>query len=217
MRSLMHIAGPVERYLSRPLARRLSKGVLMTGLFIFGSWLAGCSDAGWQTKDISGLMPPLEFELTSESGETVEAQAFRGNATLLFFGFTHCHDVCPATMAHLGSIMGELDEEARNDLRILFVSVDPARDDPEALREYTANFGPEFIGFTGSQDALEALTRRYRVTYGYGKKDSEGHYMVSHPSAIFAFGRSGDAQLLIRQDDERDNILNDLRRLLAKG
>ncbi|WP_232090368.1 SCO family protein [Billgrantia diversa] len=189
----------------------------MGGWFALGALLSGCSDPGWQTKDISGLMPPLEFQLTGESGEQVDAQTFRGDATLLFFGFTHCHDVCPATMAHLDSIMGELDEEARDDLQVLFVSVDPARDDPETLREYTENFGPEFVGLTGSEDQLDALTRRYRVTYGYGEKDSEGYYMVSHPSAIFAFARNGEAQLLIRQDDEREDVLSDLRRLLAQG
>lgn len=213
MRIMNHHAGQTRAHRSRLRWR----GVLMGGVFTLGSLVAGCSDPAWQTKDISGLMPPLEFTLTSESGEQVGEQAFRGDATLLFFGFTHCHDVCPATMAYLESVMGELDEQARDDLQVLFVSVDPARDGPETLREYTANFGPEFVGLTGSEDELDALTRRYRVTYGYGEKDDEGHYMVSHPSAIFAFDRSGEAQLLIRQDDEREAVLSDLRRLLAKG
>ncbi|MFW3613682.1 SCO family protein [Billgrantia antri] len=199
---------------SHPPLRRTR---VLAGLLALGSVLMGCSDPGWQTKDIAGLMPPLAFELTSESGERVEAQAFRGDTTLLFFGFTQCHDVCPATMAHLDSILDELGEEARDDLRVLFVSVDPARDDAEALREYTANFGPEFVGLTGSKKELDALTRRYRVTYGYGEKDDEGRYTVSHPSAIFAFDRYGEAQLLIRQDDAREAVVSDLRRLLAKG
>jgi protein SCO1/2 len=195
----------------------LCQGMLLGWLLTLGAALAGCSDPGWQTKDISGLMPPLEFTLTSEAGERVDEENFRGDATLLFFGFTHCQDVCPVTMAHLDSIMSELEKEARDDLKVLFVSVDPARDDPETLREYTAYYGPEFVGLTGSEDELVALTRRYRVTYGYGEKDDEGNYMVSHPSAIFAFNRSGEAQLLIRQDDEREAVLNDLRRLLAQG
>ncbi|WP_242597205.1 SCO family protein [Billgrantia sulfidoxydans] len=199
---------------SRPPLRRTR---VLAGLLALGSVLMGCSDPGWQTKDIAGLMPPLAFELTSESGERVEAQAFRGDTTLLFLGFTQCHDVCPATMAHLDSILDELGEEARDDLRVLFVSVDPARDDAEALREYTANFGPEFVGLTGSKEELDALTRRYRVTYGYGEKDDGGRYTVSHPSAIFAFDRHGEAQLLIRQDDAREAVVSDLRRLLAKG
>lgn len=189
----------------------------LAGLLTLGILLMGCTEPSWQTKDISGLMPPLAFELTDESGKLVEAQVFRGDATLLFFGFTHCHDVCPATMARLDSILDALGEEARDDLRVLFVSVDPARDDPATLREYTANFGPEFIGLTGSEDQLDELTRRYRVTYGYGEKDDTGHYMVSHPSAIFAFDRSGEAQLLIRQDDAREAVVSDLRQLLANG
>ncbi|SFU84261.1 protein SCO1/2 [Halomonas korlensis] len=183
---------------------------------MLGSWLAGCSDTDWQTKDISGLMPPLEFDLTSESGETVVAQAFRGDVTLLFFGFTHCHDVCPTTMAHLDSIIGELDEEARGDLQVLFVSVDPSRDDPDTLREYTANYGPEFVGVTGTEDALNALTRRYRVTYSHGEKDETDHYDVSHPNAVFAFDREGKAQFLIRESDPRKVVIDDLRKLLGR-
>ncbi|WP_240549087.1 SCO family protein [Billgrantia antri] len=208
----------MPRYASpkrRPL--RHARALALAGLLGLGVLLTGCTDPGWQTKDISGLMPPLAFELTDESGEVVEAEAFRGDATLLFFGFTHCHDVCPATMARLDSILDTLGAEARDDLRVLFVSVDPARDDPATLREYTANFGPEFLGLTGSEDQLDALTRRYRVTYGYGEKNAEGHYMVSHPSAIFAFDRDGEAQLLIRQDDAREAVVSDLRQLLASG
>lgn len=186
-------------------------------LLLGGMLLVGCSEPSWQTKDISGLMPPLEFELTNENGRTVSAEDYRGQVTLLFFGFTHCPDICPTTLAHLATISDELGEEARGNLQVLFVSVDPARDDPETLSEYTDAFGAEFIGLTGDKAALEALTRRYRVTYGYGEKDEAGNYDVSHSSAVFAFDRDGEVQLLIRESDPREAVVGDLRQLLASS
>ncbi len=185
-------------------------------LFLSGMlWLVGCSDPSWQTKDISGLMPPLKFELTNEEAQPVSEADYAGDVTLLFFGFTHCPHICPTTLAKLATVLQALGEDASEDLRILFVSVDPARDDPATLREYTQAFGPEFIGLTGNEEALQALTRRYRVTYGYGEKDDKGQYDVSHSNAVFAFDRNGDAQLLIREEDAQEAIVADLARLLA--
>ena len=187
------------------------KTALLSGML----WLVGCSDPSWQTKDISELMPPLEFELVDEEARSVTEADYAGDVTLLFFGFTHCPHICPTTLANLAAISQELGEEAQNDLRVLFVSVDPERDDPATLREYTDAFGPEFTGLTGDEEALQALTRRYRVTYGYGEKDDAGNYDVSHSNAVFAFGRDGDAQLLIREDDPKEAVMADLSRLLT--
>lgn len=187
------------------------KTALLSGML----WLVGCSDPSWQTKDISGLMPPLDFELISEEANSVTEADYTGDVTLLFFGFTHCPHICPTTLANLAAISQELGEEAQNDLQVLFVSVDPDRDDPAKLREYTDAFGPEFTGLTGDGEALQALTRRYRVTYGYGEKDDTGNYDVSHSNAVFAFDRDGDAQLLIREDDPKEAVMADLSRLLA--
>ena len=187
------------------------KTALLSGML----WLVGCSDPSWQTKDISELMPPLEFELVDEEARSVTEADYAGDVTLLFFGFTHCPHICPTTLANLAAISQELGEEAQNDLRVLFVSVDPERDDPATLREYTDAFGPEFTGLTGDDEDLQALTRRYRVTYGYGEKDDAGNYDVSHSNAVFAFGRDGDAQLLIREDDPKEAVMADLSRLLT--
>jgi len=176
-------------------------------------WLVGCGEQAWQTKDISGLMPPLAFELVDENGNTVNAERFLGKSTLLFFGFTHCPDVCPTTLARLDAATQRMDEAARDDIQVLFVSVDPRRDNPETLRTYTDAFGPQFIGLTGDKEALDELTRRYRVTYGYGEEDSNGNYDVSHSSAVFAFDDQGEARLLIRDSDPMEAMVADLERL----
>ncbi|TFH87469.1 SCO family protein [Billgrantia azerbaijanica] len=178
-------------------------------------WLVGCGEQAWQTKDISGLMPPLEFELIDENGNDVTADQFIGKSTLLFFGFTHCPDVCPTTLARLDAATQRMDEATRDDIQVLFVSVDPRRDDPETLRTYTDAFGPQFIGLTGDKAALDELTRRYRVTYGYGEEDSDGNYDVSHSSAVFAFNDQGEVRLLIRDSDPMDAVVADLERLAS--
>lgn len=180
-------------------------------------WLAGCSDPDWQTKDISGLMPSLAFELIDENGNTVSADQFLGKTTLLFFGFTHCPDVCPTTLSRLDAATQRMDETARDEIQVLFVSVDPRRDDAETLDSYTDAFGPQFIGLTGDKAALDKLTRRYRVTYGYGEEDSEGNYDVSHSSAVFAFNAQGEARLLIRDSDPMEAVVADLERLAGEA
>lgn len=175
----------------------------------------GCGDdVTWETKDIGGLMPELEFTLTSETGETVTAEAFTDRVNLLFFGYTNCPDVCPVTLGRLRSIMERLPDDVAERVRVLFVSVDPDRDGPQALRSYTAQFGERFIGLTGTRDQLDALTKRYRTTYGYGEPDEDGNYEVSHGSAVYAFDADGEARLLIRNSDDADAIAGDLEQLV---
>lgn len=193
---------------------RLRKGLLVA---LFGPLLLiACGGEEWRTKDISGLVPDLEFALTDEQGRAVRAADYRGRIALLFFGYTYCPDVCPATMARLSTAVAALGPGAHDELRVLFVSVDPARDTPEHLRRYTDYFGDSVIGLTGDKPALDALTKRYRVTYGYGDKDADGNYSVSHASGVFVFGREGEPRLLLRESDTQEAVQEDLRRLLSE-
>ncbi|MGD8430417.1 MAG: SCO family protein, partial [Ectothiorhodospiraceae bacterium] len=102
--------------------------------------LAGCGGESWHTKDIDGLMPDLAFTLTGEGGKTVHGREYRGQVTLVYFGYTYCPDVCPMTLARLSSVLDRLTPAQRDDVSVLFVSVDPRRDSPERLAKYTAAF-----------------------------------------------------------------------------
>jgi len=176
--------------------------------------VSGCGDEmTWQTRDISGLMPELEFRLTSENGEAVTADEYNGDVNLLFFGYTHCPDICPITLGRLRGVMEKLPEDVAERVRVLFVSVDPERDGPEELRSYTDQFGERFIGLTGSREQLDALTKRYRTTYGYGEPDDDGNYEVSHGSAVYAFDAGGEPRLLIRGSDDAQAVSDDLQQL----
>lgn len=184
--------------------------VLMMTAFM----LAACAeDPSWQTKDVSGVLPDLEFRLTDERGETVTEEAFLGRPTAVFFGYTHCPDICPITMGKLRMAIGQMPEDLRDDVQVLFVSVDPERDDSARLTEYTASFGPQFVGLTSDEDRLRKVVKRYRATFSYEMPDENGDYLVSHPSAVYVFDAQGRARLLMRNDDPARAIARDLERL----
>jgi protein SCO1/2 len=192
---------------------------LRLAVLLLAGLLAACSQnqAPWGLKDITGLMPALDFTLTdAANGATVHGKDFRGKVVLLYFGYTHCPDVCPTTLSLLGRAVSALGDDAAQ-VRILFVSVDPERDTLAQLKSYAAAFGPQIVGLRGSQDELKALTKRYRITYGYGKPDAHGNYEVSHSSAIYVFDREGESRLLAGPTDSAPVITADLKRLLQAG
>lgn len=181
--------------------------------------LAGCGNSasqnGWGLFDITGHMPALQFTLKRDDGRQVNQSAYKGKLVLLYFGYTHCPDVCPTTLADLGVAIRALGAQADR-VRVLFVSVDPARDTPAVLKSYAHAFGEQVVGLTGSQAQLQALTRRYRVAYRLGKPDAQGNYDVYHSSAVFVFDKHGNARLLANEADKPAVIAADLKRLLAE-
>lgn len=179
--------------------------------------LGGCIGNDWRTTDISDVMPPLNFKLTDEHGNAVTQDDYAGNTTLLFFGYTHCPDVCPTTLARLTSVIKQLDTELRSNVQVLFVSVDPARDTPAILTTYTDAFGPEVIGLTGDKAQLDDITNRFRITYSYDEPDESGNYNVTHSGAVLAFGSQGKPAFMVIQSDPSSDVKADLTRLIKAG
>ena len=188
--------------------KAISAMALLASLVMLG----GCfgDDENWNGKDISGLMPELAFELTGTSGDTVTAEQTDGNIRLLFFGFTSCPDICPATLQKLSRAVKDLPAKMRADTQIVFVSVDPQRDTPERIDSYVSFFSDRAIGLTGEEPALRELSKRYRTTFGYDEPDAEGNYNVSHSGAVYVFDREGKARLLIRPELSVEEIRTDL-------
>ncbi len=174
-----------------------------------------CSEhAGWHATDITGAMPTLAFSMTrSNDGQTVTAGDYRGKITLLYFGYTHCPDVCPTTLANLSDMLQQLGSRA-GDVRVLFVTVDPDRDTQPVLHDYVKAFAPEIDGLRGSDDALVTLARRYRVAYGVTPASGRNPYAVMHSDAVFFFDRTGHARLVATAVDDTHGISSDVRRLL---
>lgn len=175
-----------------------------------------CSESPqWQTQTLEPGFPDLDFELIADDGETLTEAQLHDAVTLLFFGYTHCPDVCPTTLARLSAALGELPEAQRDRIKVLFVSVDPARDDPQRLATYTDAFGAQFIGATAQPERLRQLASRYGSSFHHDPGNDDGHYLVTHGSNVLAFDREGSARLLIRPDDGVEEIAHDLRLLLA--
>jgi protein SCO1/2 len=186
-------------------------------MVIMAALLAACSDSGqWHGKDISGLMPELAFELTNDQGEAVTAEQYQGQIRLLFFGFTSCPDVCPATLAKLNKAVRAMPEPLQAEVTPLFVSVDPQRDTPDKIATYVEFFGDQTVGLTGDEPALRQLAKRYRTTFGYDEPDERGNYAVSHSSAVYVFDRQGGARLLFQSPLSAEQITEDLTQL-ARG
>ena len=181
--------------------------------------LAGCSgdQQNWNAKSISGLMPELSYELTDTSGKTVTAEDTDGNIRLMFFGFTSCPDICPTTLQKLARVVKNLPEPTRQDVKIIFVSVDPERDTPERIKSYVEFFSDSIIGLTGSEKNLRELSKRYRTTFGYETPNEDGNYDVSHSSAVYVFDRDGEARLLVRPGQSTEALIADLKALASQG
>lgn len=177
--------------------------------------LAACSqNEPTKLTNITGLIPDLEFALTDENNKQVTAKDYLGSTVAIFFGFTSCPEICPTTMHQLANIIKQI-EGADEAVKVLFISVDPKRDTADKLKHYTKLFGPGFIGLRGDDAMIKEMTKRYRVTYGYGDEDTEGNYEVSHSGAVFIFDGEGKARLLATQSSPAADIQSDLTLLLA--
>jgi protein SCO1/2 len=181
--------------------------------------LGGCQPhQTWHATDVSGALPALRLSMmrTRDSRAVSEAD-YRGKVTLLYFGYTHCPDVCPLTLSNVGRVLKQLGPSAK-DVRVLFVTVDPNRDRPAVLNRYATAFGPEVDALRGDADQLASLARRYRVAYSVVPRNAEGAYEVTHSSGIYAFDREGNARLLISSlstgDPDVAGTADDLRTLL---
>jgi protein SCO1/2 len=165
--------------------------------------------------------PPMaapEFVLTSHTGEAVRMSDFRGTPVLLFFGYTHCPDVCPLTLSKLSRVLDSLDASPE-DVRVLLVTVDPERDTPAVMAEYVPAFGPHALGLTGERAVLEEVWAGYGVYSqpmhgGHGEHAADAAPMVSHTTPVFGIDRAGQLRVLIHGDQPDEVMRDDVRALL---
>lgn len=197
----------------------LARLALLMALSLGSLGLAAChqqDDAPWRLIQVAGHMPDLDFHLTDDQGKPVSGKDYRGKVVLLYFGYTHCPDVCPLTLAQLHVVMQRLGPLADN-VRILFVSVDPARDTPDVMHAYVNAFDPRAIGLTGSPGDIEALSKRYRSAFTREPDKGDGNYEVSHSSAIYVFDQEGKARLLSTPNNPQSDMVHDLHLLIEPG
>ncbi|SRR6266540_2470864 len=151
------------------------------------------------------------FRLIDQNGQIITDESMKGHPFLVFFGFTHCPDVCPTTLFEVSEVLRQLGPAADN-LRALFVTVDPARDTPETLKDYLSSFDPHLIGLTGSQEAIDRMVKAYRV---YAKKvPTEGGYTMDHTALVYLMDKQGRFVAPFNIKRRPEEAAADLRRYL---
>lgn len=171
------------------------------------------SGIGSITSTIIGPQIGGPFELVTDQGETVDQGAFEGRPFAIFFGFTHCPDVCPTSLYELATWREALGDDA-DKLGFAFVSVDPERDTPEVLSNYIDAFSEDIIGLTGSKEQIADVIAAYRV---YARKVplDDGDYTMDHTANIFLMKADGMFHGTIAYQEDKDVALQKLRNLIA--
>lgn len=143
------------------------------------------------------------FQLTDQSGRTVTDKDLKGKPTLVFFGFTHCPEICPTTLYEITQVLDVLKDDAA-DVNAMFVSVDPERDSQEMLKTYLSSFHPRITGLTGTPEEIASIARSYRVYYKKVPLEG-GDYTMDHTAVVYLFDKDGEfvAPLNVRQEPEK--------------
>ena len=171
-------------------------------------------------EDVPGLLWPnpkylQDFQLSADSGESFGLAKLKGHWNFLFFGYTYCPDICPATLATMADVKRRLGEarEKVDDVQVVFVSVDPERDRPERLQSYVDYFDPSFIGVTGTLDSIDHFTRQIGVLHVRQTPDENGSYEVDHSVTLLVIDPKGRLVGVLRPPFESDALAAEFPKL----
>jgi protein SCO1 len=176
------------------------------------SLIAGCdSSPQFKSTDITGAPYGHSLELVDHTGKPRRLEDFRGKAVVLFFGFTHCPDICPTTLADISQAIKQLGPDADR-VQVLLVSVDPERDTQESLAKYVTAFDPRFLGLRGDLAATKKVAGEFKI-YFEKRKQGDG-YTVDHSAQSYVIDPQGRLRLLVRHDRIGSDLAPDLRTIL---
>lgn len=174
---------------------------------------AGCDGGGprFKSTDITGVDYGKALDLTDHTGKPRHLQDFRGKAVVLFFGFTHCPDVCPTTLAEMSQALKQLGSDAER-VQVVLVTVDPERDTQDALAKYVTAFDPRFLGMYGDLEATRRVAKEFKI---YFEKRKTGEtYSVDHSAQSYIIDPQGRLRLLVRHDRIASDLPADLKAIL---
>ncbi|MFC7420874.1 SCO family protein [Iodobacter arcticus] len=174
--------------------------------------LAACSKPQFQGTDIGGGALGGEFTLSDHTGKTRSLADFKDKVVVIFFGYTHCPDVCPTTMIELKNAMQQLGSKA-DQVQVLFVSVDPERDTKEVLKQYVPVFDSRFLGLSGTAAQLAEVAGRYKIIY-QKQMSSSGDYTVDHSAGSYLLDKNGKPRVMVSYGAGASVFVHDLTLLL---
>ena len=193
----------------------LSAGLLLGVLGV----LAGCDTTAkveaFKSTDITGADFGKDFQLTDHNGKPRTLADFKGKLVVLFFGYTHCPDVCPTTLAELALVLKQLGEDDKK-VQVLFVTVDPERDTPQLLAQYVPSFNWSFLGLYGDAAATAAVAKEFKIVYQKVAGSSPENYTMDHSAGTYVFDQSGRLRLFVSYGQGATVLSHDIRILLAQ-
>lgn len=166
--------------------------------------------------DITGADWGSGFELNDSSGRKRTLAEFKGKIVAIYFGYTHCPDMCPTTLAKLGEAVRQLDKDAPR-VQGLFVTVDPQRDTPQVLAQYVPAFHPSFLGLYADAETTARTAKEFKVYYHAQPLNEQGYYSVDHSGQILVFDTLGRLRLMMKPDNSPESMAKDFRSLLQEG
>lgn len=180
--------------------------------------LAGCQPPqqppSFLATDITGAAFARDFTLTDHNGQARTLADFKGKVVAVFFGYIHCPDVCPTTLADFSLALQQLGPLAER-VQVIFVTVDPHRDTPDLLKQFVPAFNPGFLGMYADEATLKQLANEYKVVYQKTSVKGVDDYLVDHSAGTYIYDPQGHLRLLMPYGSSPDAIAQDLKTLLA--
>lgn len=184
-------------------------------LLLLSALLAACQSSGKDSPPLAGASMGGPFALTDQNGQPVRDTDFAGRYRLVYFGYAFCPDVCPVDLQRLMQGFSELEKQAPKtaaNVQPLFITVDPARDTPDVLKQFTSAFHPRLIGLTGTPAQIADVAKRYRVFFEAQPKETGGGYKVDHSRMTVLYGPSGEPLARIPEGGTPQEIAREIRR-----
>ena len=192
----------------------LRRVVLLVSVLMLAACSPDQSKPAFQLVDVTGASFGKTLALTDHNGEPRTLADFRGKVVALFFGFTHCPDVCPTTLGEMATVMKELGRDAAR-LQVIFVSIDPERDTVDVLKRYVPLFHPDFLGMTGSPEEIAKAAKEFKIYY-QKQVLKGGAYTMDHSAGTYLLDTEGRLRLFAQYGVGAPALLHDIRLLLKR-
>ena len=195
----------------------------VTALLMAGAWVNAAADAPriaaapddlFKAGTLSPVMPAPPLALDGSDGKPLTLERFRGKVVLVAFGFSNCGEVCPITLATLAGARRKLAGEAA-DVQVVYVTVDPERDDAAQMRKFLGSFDPSFVGGVGTRAQIDAAEKSWGIS-AVRNTNADGSYSIGHSSSIYLVGRRGGLRAVMPYGHPADDFVHDLKILLRE-
>lgn len=192
-------------------------GLLAAGLMLLASASCAAPQPQFASRAVAPPAPLPDLSLVAQQGTPFRLSEFKGHVVVVYVGYTHCPDICPLTLGQLAAARQQLPDELRDEVKVVMITADPARDTPELMAQYVRYFDPTFIGVSGSTEQVLGALRLWDIEPECSTPNADGAYTVSHPATSFVLNREGLLRLRMSHDMDPAAIARDLTLVAHEG